>query len=79
MSNEQYGAHEFRFNVFNEENKENLLRNTVERALAAPHLAPNATLKVPQTETHHGRETNTVLQNLTDQPSAGNGELGHSR
>ena len=44
----------------------------VERALSALRFAANATLKITPFEAHHGRETNTVLRNLTQKPSLQN-------
>ena len=48
------------------------LDKRVERALGALRFFPNATLKITPFEAHHGREANTVLQNLTKKPSLRN-------
>ena len=48
------------------------LESMVERALNALRFAPNATLKITPSETHHGREAKTVLRNLTKKPSLQN-------
>ena len=45
----------------------------IERALSAlSRFASNATLKISPFESHHGREANTVLRNLTKKPSKQN-------
>ena len=44
----------------------------VERALSALRFAPNATLKIPPFDAHHGLGANTVLRNLTKKPSLQN-------
>ena len=44
----------------------------IERASSALRFAPNATLKISPFEAHHGREANTVLQNLTKKPTLQN-------
>ena len=44
----------------------------VERALGALRFVKNATLNITPFEAHHGRETNTVLRNLTKKPTLRN-------
>ena len=48
------------------------LEKTVKRARGALRFSKNATLKISPFEAHHGREANTVLQNLTKKPSLQN-------
>ena len=51
--------------TFAQENHPEPLKKMVERALGALRFSKNATLKISPFEAHHGRETNTVLRNLT--------------
>ena len=48
------------------------LEKMIERAHGALRFSKNATLKIAPFEAHHGRETNTVLRNLTKKPSLQN-------
>ena len=54
------------------EDKPEPLDRMVERALGALRFAKNATLNIKPFEAHHVREANTVLRNLTKNPSLWN-------
>ena len=48
------------------------LEKMIEMVLGALRVLKNATLRISPFEAHHGRETNTVLRNLTKKPSLQN-------
>ena len=58
--------------TFAQEKNPEPLEKMVERALGALRFSKNSTLKISPFEAHHGRESNTVLRNLTKKPSLQN-------
>ena len=58
--------------TFAQEKNPEPLEKIVERALGALRFSKNSTLKISPFKAHHGREANTVLQNLTKKPSLQN-------
>ena len=58
--------------TFAQEKDPEHLEKMVERALGALRFSKNSTLKISPFKTHHSREANTVLRNLTKKPSLQN-------
>ena len=58
--------------TFVQEKHPETLEKMIERTLGALRFSKKATLKISPFETHHGREANTVLRNLTKKPSLQN-------